>query len=307
MLSVLVLMSTYNGEKFLREQLDSLNDQIGVDIHILVRDDGSTDNTLNILDEYESNQRNLTIIKGYNIGAGKSFFELAHYAQINLPIYDYYAFCDQDDVWMPDKLQNAIKTLDKYNESNKLYFCSAILVDAKLNYIRHSGQIHEFDYTTCVYRNPALGCTMVFDRGLFELFCLSCNRVTEIVSLHDAWLFKCAVLTDCIIVADKNPYINYRQHDNNVTLANKSIIKKYYSAFKRKFKRKYFYRMAIESFFNIYCDRIHDPAKKDFLLKLISYNKSLSNALKYLRVQRWKTEKLIDKILWDLLVLSKLY
>lgn len=305
--SVLVLMSTYNGEKFLNEQLESLYNQRGVDLHILVRDDGSKDSTLSILDKFKSTRGQMTIIKGQNVGAAKSFFEVAHYAKENLPQYDYYSFCDQDDVWLPDKLSGAVSALEKYDESNKLYFCRSKFVDTNLNFIKESDDIKPFDYTTCVYRNPALGCTMVFDKKLFILFCLANRKLNEIVCLHDAWLFKCAVFTDSIIIADRNIYINYRQHGNNVTMANKSVFKKYYSAFKRRFKRKKYYRKSVETFYEVYGGIIQSPEKKIFLQTLISYNKSILHAVKYLRVQPWKTENLLDKLLWDLLVLIKLY
>ena len=93
MSKILILMSTYNGEKYLREQIESIRNQtIKEDIEILVRDDGSKDGTLEILEEY-AEIGTLQFIRGKNIGSAQSFHELLRIA----PKYDYYAFADQDD------------------------------------------------------------------------------------------------------------------------------------------------------------------------------------------------------------------
>ena len=114
---VLILVSTYNGEKYLPEQLDSLYAQEGVDIHILVRDDGSKDNTIGILKNYQGSKGKMTIIEGENIGAGQSFLALINEATTNYPDYDYYAFCDQDDVWYGNKV--VIKDSDFFRDFTK--------------------------------------------------------------------------------------------------------------------------------------------------------------------------------------------
>ena len=93
---ILILMSTYNGEKYLSEQLNSLLLQENVNIKILIRDDGSTDNTHKILNFYSSNYPNISWYTGENKGPALSFMDLL----FNAPESDYYAFCDQDDVWL---------------------------------------------------------------------------------------------------------------------------------------------------------------------------------------------------------------
>lgn len=93
---ITVLMSTYNGEKYLKEQLDSILNQEQVDLKLLIRDDGSTDGTVNILKEYENSHTNIKWYSGLNLGCGKSFFQLV----LDAPKSDYYAFVDQDDVWV---------------------------------------------------------------------------------------------------------------------------------------------------------------------------------------------------------------
>lgn len=304
--SVLVLLSTYNGERFLREQLDSLYNQSGVDIHILARDDGSKDSTVEILEEYKANRGHLTILKGENIGAGKSFFEVSYYAQKEFSQFDYYAFCDQDDVWLPDKLISAVNSLENV-DNNKLYFCRENYVDKDLNFIGAAPSIKYFDYTTCVYRNPALGCTMVFDKQLFDNFCLASSTSTELNSLHDSWMFMCAMFTGAHVIADNNIHLQYRQHGNNVTLAKKNTLQRYKTALKRKCERVEKYRCDRIAFYNIYLSLIDSEDKKDFFKSLISYNSSLRNTIKFLKIQKWKSEPFRDRVLWTFLVLFRLF
>ena len=128
MKKVQVLLSTYNGEKYLKEQLDSIIAQKGVDVHILARDDGSKDDTIKILEGYE----NIDIIKGSNIGVCKSFFELINKSGE----YDYYSFADQDDVWDCDKLVIAINKLEKCNSKPAVYASNTRLVDANLTFLK---------------------------------------------------------------------------------------------------------------------------------------------------------------------------
>ena len=94
---VLILLSTYNGERYIKEQIESLLKQENVKVSILVRDDGSTDGTINILNEYQK-QGKLKWYTGENLKPAKSFMNLVE----NAPEYEYYAFCDQDDVWLKD-------------------------------------------------------------------------------------------------------------------------------------------------------------------------------------------------------------
>lgn len=101
--SVQVVMSTYNGEKYLKEQIDSILSQEGVDVRLYIRDDGSSDRTTDILASYQEH-KNVKIEKGNNLGFAKSFLT----ALDECDEADYYAFSDQDDVWEKDKLSTAM-------------------------------------------------------------------------------------------------------------------------------------------------------------------------------------------------------
>lgn len=205
-MKICVLLSTYNGEKFLSEQLESIVAQQGCEVDVLVRDDGSSDNTSHILDEWQ-NQGKLKWYKGPNLGYAMSFLELVKTAGD----YDYYAFCDQDDIWLPDKLKTAIDTLEESNLPIKLY-CSNV------QYYKDGivcGSIHEsppyFDKYTCLLRNIAPGCSMVFDKELKNL--LSECTQKKIIA-HDFWTFQVAVLLGHVYY-DFHSNMLYRQHENN--------------------------------------------------------------------------------------------
>ena len=151
MKTVIVLLSTYNGTKYLSEQLDSLYSQNGVDIHIIARDDGSKDNTVEILKSYQNKFGKMTILAEDNVGCAKSFFSLIHYVCQSKDLKaDYFAFCDQDDVWLPEKLKRAAEKLDTEEAERKLYFCSANFVDSNLNYLATVNLDKVYNYRTCL-------------------------------------------------------------------------------------------------------------------------------------------------------------
>jgi hypothetical protein len=119
-------------------------------------------------------------------------------------------------------------------------------------------------------------------------------------------MWKCANYLDATIIADEEPTINYRQHGNNVTCANKSFVKRYIWAFKRRVKNKGLSSANFEIFFDIYKDDITDE-KKEFLQAVINYKKSFKYTLKYLRLQKFKGCSSIDRVLYRLCILFHLY
>lgn len=309
MQSILVLLSTYNGDKFLREQLNSLYSQNDVKIHILVRDDGSKDNTVMILNEYKSHYGNMTILAQTNIGCARSFYYLINYAVTEMEKYDYYAFCDQDDVWLPEKLHKAIEKLNDYEGNNKLYFCCSNYVDSELKLIRKTNPPKYFDYKTSVFRNPALGCTMVFDRKLLELS--NYKYKERILSeshllLHDAWFFMCANFLNSYIYSDEYAFINYRQHGGNVTSAEKSIFQRYIGAYKRAVKNRSRHYNDSVLFLNNYFEYL-GANEKNFLVKIKEYRNNFLSVFRYLTEQPWRGESLVDKMLWRFMVIFRLF
>ena len=209
---VAVLLSTYNGERFLKEQLDSVLIQEGVDVTIFVRDDGSTDHTVDLLKQYSDQ---IKLFQEDNIGVGNSFMELVYKAGCE---YDYYSFCDQDDVWLKEKLQKAILNL-KQEDVPMLYCSNQELIDEEGNKIgmRFAEPINT-SYLQVLNDNKLTGCTMVWNRFLQEIMVEEKRRPgTELLHkrIHDVWVGMVASVTGRIIYDDES-YIKYRQHGDNV-------------------------------------------------------------------------------------------
>ena len=165
-MKVLVLMSTYNGERYLIEQIDSILAQERVDVHLLVRDDGSKDRTCEILDKYVLSHPNIEVVKAENVGFIKSFSKLIEMAQNTRIQADYFAFSDQDDVWMPHKLKMASDSLSHMDQEKPLLFSSnSMYVDETLNPIGlfHKEELYRTKENVMIYPTEQ-GCSMVFNR-----------------------------------------------------------------------------------------------------------------------------------------------
>ena len=173
-----IIMSTYNGEHFLVEQLDSLCNQTYENIDIYIRDDGSTDNTREILKKYiaenESSKRIIYVDDENGLRYPKCFIKLL----LESEKADYYAFCDQDDVWNSDKIENGVKELEKFeNENNKplLYYTAVDYYDEKLNFVRHSKfashlikDTQDLNLQDFLFGGEPLGMTYMFNNPVRE-------------------------------------------------------------------------------------------------------------------------------------------
>lgn len=204
-------MSTYNGEKYLKEQIESILKQEGeFELDLWVRDDGSTDRTRYILDEY-AQKGNLRWYAGKNVGSAQSFMKLV----MNCKEYDYYAFADQDDVWNPDKLDQGIKKIENCKNAT-LYFSNARLVDAELNDIGRNvyKKIPRTDFYTLSCAGGILGCTIIINDELVKL--LRNKIVPNEIIMHDFYIaLVCKSMGGKILYEDKVT-MKYRQHGNNV-------------------------------------------------------------------------------------------
>lgn len=207
---VTVLLSTYNGSKFLQQQLDSLYVQTYPNIKILARDDGSLDDTRGILEKEHLNGH-IEILKGHkNLGPALSFFELLNHAASTDT--EYIAFCDQDDVWHPNKVEHAVTALLTIPDNRPALFCSRLeIVDEQLNHIGFTHTPRKIGFGNALVENVATGCTIVLNRKAVELLTQDLpNRVL----MHDWW---CYLVLSCFgeIIFDDHADIKYRQHENN--------------------------------------------------------------------------------------------
>lgn len=211
---IAVLLSTYNGESFIRDQIASILKQRDVSVDIYVRDDGSTDDTISILNEFVAIHSNIEVSFGQNIGVFKSFMTLLDNADNN---FDYYAFADQDDVWKPDKLITAVNQLKNNHLSNMpaMYYGRLEFTDEFLNILGFSQIPDNSGFNNALVQNQATGCTIVLNRKARELLC---SKIPEWALMHDWWCYL-VVSAFGEVVYDEIPLIYYRKHGKNVTPA----------------------------------------------------------------------------------------
>ena len=210
-------MSTYNGERFLEEQLDSILSQEDVNVSLLVRDDGSKDNTCQILSDYALKHQNIELKLCENVGFVKSFSELVKMA-VTLDIdADYYAFADQDDIWMPPKLAMACSVLaTKDNSKPNLFTSNSMQIDAEGRELElfHKGPEPKFRKGNVLVFGTEQGCSMVFNRKAVEIY----SEHEPSLTWHDRWLYHICYFLGSVTY-DHQPLFYYRRHEKNA-LAN---------------------------------------------------------------------------------------
>ena len=275
------MLSTYNGEKFLREQLDSLYAQEGVEIHILVRDDGSKDTTIKILEQYQQQYGRMTIHADENVGAAMSFHTLISYASKEVDKYDYFAYADQDDVWMSDKLVSAVKMLDRSEAKTKLYFCLPEVVDADLNILPAKRPFVANNLKGNIVTSHILGCTQVFNGHLLRLVSMYLPNAQDRVPLHDGWTALVAYAFDADVIIDTAKHIKYRQHGNNVVGSDKSFIEVQKARFARYFNGQSLKSGKCQLVLDVYSDFL-GVKNKEILTNCVSYKKSFKTKMKML-------------------------
>ncbi len=204
---ICVLLSTYNGEKYLAEQLESIKNQDVTDWCVLARDDGSSDQTLQILEEW-SKIINLKWYRGDNIKPAASFFSLIQ----NSPDADYYAFCDQDDYWLQDKLSVAQKSLSS-KAGPAMYFSQTQMADASLKPIPTPALNPRCNLQESLTRSVVTGCTLVINKKMRDFLLM--YTPTQVL-MHDSWIYKLCMSLGGDVVYDPQSHILYRQHGNNV-------------------------------------------------------------------------------------------
>lgn len=207
-----ILLSTYNGAEYLGRQLDSIIEQENVsdEMEVIVRDDGSVDGTRHILNSYRDKIK-IKLICGRNIGCAASFHELIKIAGEA----DYYAFSDQDDVWLKDKISSALKYMN--HDVPVLYGSNYTIVDENLNSMHVKGRPYvDNKYDILIKGCTIPGCTMMFNKELRDIYLSCVDKNIDFKNLyHDFWMLKLATLVGQVVY-DENSHILYRQHGSNV-------------------------------------------------------------------------------------------
>lgn len=269
---VCVLMSTYNGEKYLEEQLDSILNQKGdFSLDILVRDDGSKDNTISILKKY-SDENKLTWYTGENLKPAKSFIDLMLHVSND---YDYYAFSDQDDYWKSNKIEKSIENLVK--DVPALCYSNPELVDGDLNPLGRKVYKNKpyLDLYSIICGANIIGCTVLFNKQLLDV--IKYGGMPNVITMHDSYLARVCVSIGGKISYDSNSYMKYRQHGNNVIGINTGVSGKIKNRIHDIFNKA---NITIDEQTNeilrIYDEKIPIENKK-WLVKVGMYRKNILN------------------------------
>ena len=219
--SIVILMGTYNGAKYIKEQLDSFEVQTHLNWRLVVSDDGSVDDTLDILKSYQLKwgQDKLVIKYGPKRGFAINFLTLAADPSIQA---DYYAFSDQDDVWLPQKLAAAVSYLSTvYPLIPQAYGGRTIYVDESLGEIGRSDVFaYPRSFRNALVQSIVGGNTIAFNHTTKMLF--EKTGVLEIVS-HDWWTYMLVEGVSGYFYFDPEPYILYRQHAGSLIGANTNL------------------------------------------------------------------------------------
>lgn len=300
MKKILVLLSTYNGAKYLSEQLDSLITQKDVDVTILIRDDGSSDHTIELLQSYHKKFPDKIILElADNVGCTGSFFAMMKLAVEKFPDYDYYAFSDQDDVWLPDKMSAAENALDAIDNNIKLYYCSPELVDSKLNTIKSNPLIAKNTLEEAFILQPAIGCSMVFSKELLKKAAII-NPAD--VNIHDAWVYKVCLALGGEIVYDPTPHILYRQHSSNAIGRTQGFKKTWKRRFKLFFDSKCIRSSQAKLLLSTY--RLEIPNReKSVLLSISNYHNSLKEKGKIIFKNNFSSKYRLHNLMFKIAIL----
>lgn len=229
---VLVLLAAYNGRKWITEQIESILQQNGVDVQIAISVDASTDGTEALVSEWAlRDTRVFCLPHGMRFGgAAPNFFRLL--VDANLEGYDYVAFADQDDIWLPNKLRRAYEVLSTGAYSAYSSDVLAFWPGGKEQVIRKSQRQVAYDY---FFEAAGPGCTYVFSSALATTIkqnILHHQSKMGDVTLHDWFCYAFARANDYRWYIDDQVHMRYRQHANNQVGVNSGL-----SAFKKRLRQ----------------------------------------------------------------------
>ena len=289
--SVIVLMSAFNGEKYIKEQIDSILAQEGVRVTLLIRDDGSADQTPDILREYEKTFANVHYLnpgEKKNLGFSGSYYALMREGLAYDPKALLFAFADQDDVWLPDKLRSALalikNRLERSGKSirkNPLYYYSnKIWTNERLEAVHEDDMVYcRENYFDMFMMPPVYGCTTVFNR---ELAKRTLAKMPPQDLLYDVYMYRMACTMDSILAADKRAHILYRRHGENAS--GEAMQFSPLRHFKRLLLKKENYngmRHYIEAIYALHREEMMEE-QRTLCELIIGYKKSLKKRLRLL-------------------------
>jgi rhamnosyltransferase len=223
-------MSTYNGVVFLDEQVESIRSQTVTNWRLLVRDDGSSDDTRQAVERLAANDSRIVLLEndGKNLGPARSFIRLLGHSTA-----PYFMFCDQDDRWLPQKIEWSLESLRKHEDVPHLVFTDLNVVDESLQVISPSFMdFQRFDpvngtrFNRLLMQNIVPGCTIAGNRALKQASGLCSASTPGYIVMHDWLLALVATAFGAVTYVDR-PTMMYRQHSQNCLGAPGSNARRY--------------------------------------------------------------------------------
>lgn len=301
---IAVVMSTFNGEKYVAQQIDTILRQEGVEVQLFVRDDGAKDHTMEILANCAKSHGNLHIVnktENENLGVTKSFNAALREALAFDERIEYFAFSDQDDCWLPQKLKTGINAIMRSkNKKGAMYYSNLIFADEQLNQIGREHRPFYDDYLEILWKSPASGCTMVFNRNLLNYWA---KYDANIQCLHDGWLYRLAKCIGSDMYFGEDSHILYRQHAHNVVGQEGRIVinastRNILGAIQRRLKpRQHCYQKDIREIFRVARDDMPDDNVGKTMI-VLNYNKSLKYKWRMLNFEGLGRRPLAMRMLW---------
>lgn len=296
---IAVFLATYNGEKFLNQQIDSILSQKNVEVDIYCNDDGSSDRTLEIIKSYQISKKNFFIIDSIKESgcAGLNFYSLILTSSGE---YDYYAFSDQDDIWLQSKLDTACKRLSTENTDGYSANHIAFWNEKELKIYKDHPQT-QYDY---MFESAGAGCTYVLSKKLFmdlKNFIYKNKDKVYKVFKHDWFIYAFARSRNYKWYLDSEFTLMYRQHNENETGVNSGGLKSFMIRLKNIKSGWFMQQILYISFALGYENKIQ------FLLKEDGFFQRLVKIKTFFKLRRKKRDAMILYILYIFKVFSFRY
>lgn len=273
-----VLLATYNGERFLREQMDSILNQTWESLQLYVRDDGSSDSTVSILEEYAAIHKNIVLVptEQGNLGYPACFYVLS---DMDIDA-DYFFFSDQDDVWFPDKVERAILCLEKEEARQPdqilAYFAGYNICNENLEYIAPSPKKAEkFCLSNTLFEGGGLDFTMAFNRKARDFLRGNKPQYAKVKGIWLSMLFSVFGL----VVNDPKACALYRRHIEAVTARDQTGIKFWLWRIQYFLKGGFSeYKETLQDFYEVVGDKLSEQDRK--MVYLFANEKYLSSVFR---------------------------
>ncbi|MDH1815220.1 glycosyltransferase [Comamonas aquatica] len=264
--TIAIIISAYNAEKYIKEQVESILNQVDVNVFLWIRNDGSVDRTLEILRTEFGTDSRVVVTDGDNLGAAESFlqaiFECDYQCQ-------YYGFSDADDVWVANKLKLSIEKIKISSSSNPIAVATQMkVVDQNLQTIGLTDPPRiGLKFNNAVVQTVASGASILMNQSAFSL--LRSYRPKSVV-MHDAWIYLLITAFGNFLYLDQ-PTILYRQHGNNVFGTSHGFKRRFLNRINR-IKRKSPYKKQAVEFFSAFGEQL-SAENRVVIEEYINYDK----------------------------------